>query len=65
MATDDEEPAEVTESESPLRSAGKKKKTKKRGKGKKKGPKIKLPKDMVLNDKGEVVTVKEYYLEKT
>jgi hypothetical protein len=48
-----------------------KEKKEKRGKGgkkkgkKKKMRKIKLPKDMVMNDRGEVVTAREYILEKT
>lgn len=45
--------------------AGKKDKKKKKKKKKKKGKKIKLPKDLVMNERGEIVTVKEYVLEKT
>ena len=50
-------------------SPTKKSKGKKKGKGKskkgKKGKATKIPKDMVLNERGELVTAREYALEKT
>lgn len=42
-----------------------KKKTKKKTKGKRKGRATKLPKDYITNERGELVTLKEYTLGKT
>jgi hypothetical protein len=42
-----------------------KKEKKKKKKKKRKMKKIKLPKEMVMNERGEIVPAKEYILEKT
>jgi hypothetical protein len=58
-----EEDEEVLTSKEDKKKPKKEKQKKKRKKKKQK--KIKVPKDMVLNEKGEIVPAKEYILEKT
>ncbi|KAJ3325341.1 hypothetical protein HDV06_004200 [Boothiomyces sp. JEL0866] len=64
LSPDEEDPLpmDTVQEEAP---SGKKDKKRKKKKKKKKGKKIRLPKDLVMNERGEIVTVKEYVLEKT
>ncbi|KAJ3269396.1 hypothetical protein HDV01_001437 [Terramyces sp. JEL0728] len=64
LSPDEEDPLPMDTAQEDVPSEKKDKKKKKKKK-KKKGKRIKLPKDMVMNDRGEIVTVKEYVLEKT
>ena len=54
----------IDEEDKPKPAPSSEKKSKKKAKKKSKKSKIKVPKDMVLNDRGEIVSAKEYLLEK-